>query len=359
LGVDDIFIDRATAIDAMAAPMGSAPPVPYWPTVVIKPETVRGVGSLFVNLILDIVFGVCALVLGVTSLVVVASPNPAAAAAFIATFGAASCGLVIVFIINFILSLSSVLRMHHGADEYGPEHAGNARRGVTFKWIGASLSTLAAIMVVGLVIFGSTAFFLAGGVPATVYVPLLITVFWTAGVSAKAQMYRFMVRALQPPETRRWSDIASVVIPALGIVGISLVGYYTARIVGFLSGSGSVTSQEAVQITQIMVGGVFLPPGLALVGYIVFLVVYGRTRDRLSRGLTTLYGLLPSPAAWSAPPPAFQNPGPPTPPPPSTPAPEVPAGEGFCGQCGHPYATGAFFCLNCGAPRTPGHPGPA
>jgi hypothetical protein len=358
--VDDIFIDAATAIHAVGAAMGSTPSVPYWPTVVIKPETVRGVGTLFVNLILDIVFGLCALVLGVTALVVVASPDPTAAAAFIATFAAASCGLVIVFIINFTLSLMSVLRMHHGADEYGPEHAANARRGVTFKWIGASLSTLAAILVVGLVFFGSTAFFLAGGVPAIVYVPLLITVFWTAGVSAKAQMYRFMVRALQPPETRRWSDVASVVIPALGIVGISLVGYYTTRIVALLSASGSVTSQEAAQITQIMVGGVFLPPGLALIGYIVFLVVYGRTRDRLSHGLATLYGSLPAPAAWGPPSPAPSSPVPPTTAPlPSSPAPEAPMGAGFCGQCGHPYDAGAFFCLNCGTPLAPGHSGPA
>jgi hypothetical protein len=337
----------------VAAPTPSAPPVPYWPSVVIKPDTIRGVGTLFVNLILDIIFSMCALAVGLSAVLVSASPDPIAAASFIATLAAASCGLVLVFIINFILSLMSVIRMHHGADEYGPEHAANARRGVTFKWIGAGLSTTAAILVVGLVIFGTTTLFLAGGIPPTVYVPLLITIFWTAGVSAKAQMYRFMVRSLQPPETRRWSDIASAAIPALGIVGISLVGYYTARILGFFSTSGVVTSQEAAQLTQIMVGGVFLPPGLALAGYVVFLVVYGRTRDRLTHGLATLYGSLPPPVAWTAPASVA-----------TTPAAAVPtvtpsAGGGFCGRCGHPYAVGALFCLNCGTPLAPSTSGPS
>jgi zinc ribbon protein len=337
----------------VAAPAPSAPPVPYWPTVVIKPDTVQGVGTLFVNLILDIIFSICALAVGLSAVFVAASSDPVAAAGFIATLGAASCGLVLVFVINFIISLMSVLRMHHGADEYGPEHAANARRGVTFKWIGAGLSTMAAIMVVGLVIFGSTAFFLAGGVPPTVYVPLLITVFWTAGVSAKAQMYRFMVRALQPPETRRWSDIASAIIPALGIVGISLVGYYTVRVLDLFSNSGLVTSQEAAQLTQVMVGGVFLPPGLALVGYIVFLAVYGRTRDRLSRGLSTLYGSLPQPAAWTAPSSLVANPRA------TLPSIAPSAGDGFCGRCGHPYAAGAQFCLNCGTRLFPSTSGPS
>src|SRR5437879_12963641 len=99
------------------------------------------------------------------------------------------------------MSLMSVVRMHHGADEYGPEHAANAHRGVLFKWIGTSLSTMAAILVVYLLIAGSTAFVFGGSVPTTVYVPLLITAFWTSGGSAKAQMSPFFVRLLPPQET--------------------------------------------------------------------------------------------------------------------------------------------------------------
>ncbi len=185
----------------MAIPAPAGPPVPYWPTVVVKPETVRGVQTYYVNLILDIIFGVFALIIGLSSIVVATATDLPAAIAFAAVFGAAACGLIIVFVINFIVSLMSVLRMHHGADEYGPEHAVNARRGVVFKWIGTTLSTLAAILVVYLLIAGSAVFIGGSSVPATVYVPLLITVFWTAGVSSKAQMYRFMVRSLQPPET--------------------------------------------------------------------------------------------------------------------------------------------------------------
>ena len=242
----------------MANPVPAGPPVPYWPSVIVKPETVRGVGMYYVNLILDIIFGVFALVVGLSAVFVASATDPISAIGITAALGAASCGLIIVFVINFIMSLMSVLRMHHGSDEYGPEHAMNARRGVLFKWVGTSLSTLAAILVVYLLIAGSTAFAFGGPVPATVYVPLLITAFWTAGVTAKAQMYRFMVRSLQPPETRQWSDLASALIPALGIIGIAIVGYFTARVIDLISNPGPVTAIEASRLSEIMIGGVFL-----------------------------------------------------------------------------------------------------
>jgi len=341
--------------------------------VVLKPETIRGVGSFYVNLILDIIFGAFALVVGISSIVAASTTGPSAAIAVLAATGAATCGLVIVFVINFIVSLMSVFHMHHGADEYGPEHSVHARRGVLFKWIGTALSTTAAVMVVYLALAGSSAFFLGGAVPATAFVPLLITIFWTAGVSAKAQMYRFMVRALQPPETRRWTDIASALVPALGIIAIAVVGYNTVRFVGLASNPGSITSQEVTSIAGLMVGGAFLPPGFALAGYLVFILVYGRTRVRLNQGLAALhgsmFGAVPAPAgAWSAvapvPPPAAIPPAvtAPTMPPVSTAAApsEAPlAGLNFCGQCGHPLPAGALFCLNCGA-RTGATPsGPA
>ena len=334
---------------SVAVPASVGPPVPYWPSVIVKPETIRGIGTYYVNLILDIIFGAFALIVGLSAVFVATASDPITAIGITAALGAASCGLIIVFIINFIMSLMSVVRMHHGADEYGPEHSANAQRGVLFKWIGTSLSTMAAILVVYLLIAGSTAFVFGGSVPTIVYVPLLITAFWTSGVSAKAQMYRFFVRSLQPPETRRWSDLASALIPALGIIGLVVVGYFTVRIVDLISHPGPVTAQEASRLSGLMIGGVFLPPGFALVGYLIFLIVYGRTRQRLSEGLNRLYGTafgsIPVPGAW--------NPFTAVPPPGATTPVSSPAlqgsGGGFCGQCGHPLPASALFCVNCGA----------
>jgi len=338
----------------VASPVPSPPPpIPYWPSIVVKPETVRGVQTYHVNLILDIVFGVFALLIGLTSIYVATATDPATAIAIAAITGSAACGLLIVFVINFIVSLMSVLRMHHGADEYGPDHGKNARRGILFKWIGTTLSTLAAILVVYLIFAGTSALFLGASVSATVYVPLLVTVFWTAGVGAKAQMYRYMIRSLQPPETRRWSDIASCLIPSLGAIGIVVVGYVTVRIVDLLSSPSSLSSPEAGRLFQLMIGGVFLPPGFALIGYIVFLTIYAKTRERLNAGLAELYRAMPPAPAWAWPAPA--NPGPMNPmasaassavatPPAAT---AIAVGS-FCPRCGHALPADALFCLNCG-----------
>src|SRR5467141_799615 len=332
----------------MASPIPAGPPVPYWPSVVVKPETVRGVGMYHVNLILDIIFGVFALVVGISAIYIASVANPITAIAMTAALGAATCGLVIVFVINFILSLMSVLRMHHGADEYGPDHAANARRGVMFKWIGTSLSTLAAILVVYLLFVGASVFAGVGSsIPPTVFVPLLVTAFWTAGVSAKAQMYRFMVRSLQPPETLRWSDLASAIIPGLGILGLFIVGYFTIRVIDIITNPGSVTGPEASRLIQIMIGGVFLPPGLALVGYLIFLVVYGKTRDRLSKGVQQIYGAVPPPMAWNMYPPVAP---PAASPPAGAASPPPAAGLSSCARCGSPLPASAMFCPNCGNP---------
>ena len=342
--------------------------------MVLKPETIRGVGSFYVNLILDIIFGAFALVVGISSIVAASTTGPSAAIAVLAATGAATCGLVIVFVINFIVSLMSVFHMHHGADEYGPEHSVHARRGVLFKWIGTALSTTAAVLVVYLALAGSSALIVGAAVPATAFVPLLITIFWTAGVSAKAQMYRFMVRALQPPETRRWTDIASALVPALGIIAIAIVGYNTVRLVDLVSNPGSITSQEATAVAGLMVGGAFLPPGFALAGYLIFILIYGKTRVRLTQGLTALHASMfasvpAPPGAWSAvapvappvaTPPAFAAPMTPTVSRASAaPSEAPPAALNFCGQCGHPLPAGAFFCLNCGARTGASPPGPA
>ncbi len=314
--------------------------MPYWPSVVVKPDTLRGVQTYYVNLILDIIFGAFALTVGIASILLTTS-NPGAAIAAAAVIGSAACGLVIVFVINFIVALMSVIRMHHGANEYGAEHARNAGRGVLFKWIGTTLSTLAAILVVYLLIGGTSLFLGGGSVQSTVFVPLLVTIFWTAGVGSKAQMYRFMVRSLQPPETRRWADIASFLIPALGVIGIAAVGYVTVRVLDVAANPSSVTSEEAARLFSLLIGGVFLPPGLALIGYVIFLSVYARTRQRLDVGLAQLYRAVPPPVAWAWPPSPTAAPANPPPAPP-------PVALGNCPTCGVALPTGAAFCMSCG-----------
>ncbi len=341
---------------AFPSPAPSGLPIPYWPSVVVKPDTVRGVQTYYVTLILDMIFGVFALIVGLSSILITVS-DPASAIAAAAITGSAACGLLIVFVINFIVSLMAVIRMHHGADEYGPEHALNARRGVLFKWIGTTLSTLAAILVVYLVLAGSSLFF-GGPAPAILYVPLLVTVFWTAGVSSKGQMYRFMLRSLQPPETRRWSDLASLLIPALGAIGIAVVGSVTLRIVALLSNPSLATDPgEASRLFSLLVGGVFLPPGFALIGYVVFFWIVGKTKDRVTAGLTHLYAAVPPPSSWGYPmPPLGAAPAAvaaplaaPAGPPPDAPAPPAPMTTA-CSRCGFPSSSTASFCANCGVP---------
>src|SRR6266705_2226102 len=345
-------------IMAVPSPAPTGPPIPYWPSVVVKPDTVRGIQTYYVTLILDIIFGVFALIVGLSSILIVTS-NSASAIAAAAITGSAVCGLVIVFVINFIVSLMAVIRMHHGADEYGPEHAVNARRGVLFKWFGTALSTLAAILVVYLVLAGSSLLF-GGPAPAILYVPLLVTVFWTAGVSSKGQMYRFMIRSLQPPETRRWSDLASFLIPALGAIGIVVVGSVTIRIVALLSNPGLATDPgETSRLFTLLVGGVFLPPGFALLGYILFFWIVAKTKARVSAGLSHLYASVSPPSSWAYPmpmpppgaataaasAPAATPPGPPS----ETRPPSAPTTT-TCSRCGFPSPTTAAFCANCGVP---------
>src|SRR2546428_5496045 len=219
------------------APMGypySGPvPMPYMPAVIVKPETVSGIRTYQITLVLDIIVATFALILGLSAVLIPPS-DTAGAFSLAALLGASVCGLVIVFVLNFIVSLMSVLKMHHGADEYGPEHAKNATRGVVFKWLGTGLSTMATVLVVYLVIIGTFALVGGGGVPPTAFVPLLVTVFWTAGVTCKGQMYRPMAPALQPPVLRFRADIASILIPGLGIVGIGVVGVVTLRLIALL-----------------------------------------------------------------------------------------------------------------------------
>src|SRR2546430_13259533 len=116
---------------AVPIPAPTGPPIPYWPSVVVKPDTVRGIQTYYVTLILDIIFGVFTLIVGLSSILIVTS-NSASAIAAAAVTQSSVCGLVIVFFINFIVSLMALIRMHHGPDAYGPRHAAAPRRGGLF-----------------------------------------------------------------------------------------------------------------------------------------------------------------------------------------------------------------------------------
>ena len=265
--------------------------------------------------------------------------------------------------INFIVSLMSVFKMHHGAQEYGPEHARNARLGVVFKWTGTALSTLAAVLVVYLFLAGISTLVVAPGqtsVPVAIFVPLLVTAFWTGGVSCKGQMYRYMVRSLQPPETRRRSTFASALIPVLGIAGVVVVGYVTVRVVDAIRNPAAIDPFEVARLSQTLLGGVFLPPGLALIGYVIFLSVYLKTSERLTAGLAQVHAAMAPGPGWFGVPPASPYWPPPTPWQPTAPAaaggsgspgsaPMPPSTPGACPRCGRPAAADGVFCASCGA----------
>lgn len=323
----------------MAAPV----PMPYVPVVLIKPETVSGVRSYKANLVLDLVFSGFALTIALVALFYSTSTS-IAAIGFSAILGAAACGLIIVFIINFIMSLMSVMKMHHGAKEYGPEHEAHARRGVLFKWLGTALSTAAAVLVVYLVLFGVGAIFTGSQQPTTLYIPLLITIFWTAGVTAKGQMYRSMVRALQPLDLSRISLVASLVIPSLGCLGIVAVGVATIRLQDAIVNPTLLSPVESAQLVQVLFGGIFLPPGLALVGYAMFLHVYTKTSDRLAQGLAQVHGAM-VPIPW----PGYGFPAPAVQPAPAVPGPTQ---TKACPTCGQSILASAAFCGNCGSRQT-------
>lgn len=308
--------------------------MPVWPAVALKPETVSGVRTYQVNLLLDIVFSIFALIVGLTSLLLAVS-DVRTALAFAAVTGAAACGLVIIFVINFIVSLMSVLKVHHGSYEYGPEHARYARRGVAFKWTGTALSTLAAVLVVYLLLAGTATFVGPGTVPTAIYLPLLVTAFWTAGVTCKGQMYRFMVRALQPSHTRTRSDLASVLIPALGLIGVALVTLLTVRIVDVLGNPAAIEPAELARLSQMLLGAVFLPAGFALVAYVLFLTVYRQTVERLQAGLAALYQAVPP---WPGSVPS------------AMPSPAAPASPAACAGCGILVPPGLPLCPQCGTP---------
>src|SRR5213592_136002 len=98
----------------MAVPAGTpyAPyPMPYMPAVLVKPETVAGIRTYQIALVLDIVFAVFAMIIGLSA-VLVNTADSESLLNLAAILGASVCGLIIVFVINFIVSLMSVMKMH-------------------------------------------------------------------------------------------------------------------------------------------------------------------------------------------------------------------------------------------------------
>ena len=77
---------------AVPSPAASGLPIPYWPSVVVKPDTVRGIQTYYVTLILDMIFGVFALIVGLSSVLISVS-DPVSAIAAAAITGSAVCGL--------------------------------------------------------------------------------------------------------------------------------------------------------------------------------------------------------------------------------------------------------------------------
>src|SRR5439155_21488954 len=100
-------------IMAVPGPAPTGPPIPYWPSVVVKPDTVRGIQTYYVTVILDIIFGVFALIVGLSSILIVTS-NSASAIVAAAITGSAVCGLVFGFAINLLMSQMAVIPMHPG-----------------------------------------------------------------------------------------------------------------------------------------------------------------------------------------------------------------------------------------------------
>src|SRR2546429_9064764 len=120
----------------------------------------------------------------------------------------------------------------------------------------------------------------------------------------------------------------------MGPCGIFLGGNVTVGLLKIAPTPSPTPPAESARLFSLMVGGVFLPPGLALIGYIMFLWIYSKTKDRLSKGLMQLYASVPPPMVWV----------PPVPPPPVAPNP------GFA----PPVAGTTIACPKCGFASPPG-----
>src|SRR2546427_12520317 len=117
----------------MGYPYGGAVPMPYMPAVIVKPETVSGIRTYQITLVLDIIFATFAMIIGLSAVLITTS-DTAGPFSLAALLGASVRGLVIVFVLNLIVALMSGLKMHHGADACGPEHATHAPRGRAVQW---------------------------------------------------------------------------------------------------------------------------------------------------------------------------------------------------------------------------------
>jgi len=106
---------------------------------------------------------------------------------------------------------------------------------------------------------------------------------------------------------------------------------------------------------ELMISGVFLPPGLAVIGYFMFYWVYGRTYRRLNDSLAASPApMMMVPAMYMAPWPApgMMAPYPAAGPPPAAVSPPAtgtpPQASPRCPRCASPHAPGMRFCSVCG-----------
>jgi hypothetical protein len=285
-----------------------------------KLDTKKGLGNLQINLAFDMVFSILAIIVGVTGLLAAGAStayNPV-----LYSLGAALCGalvgLIIIFIINFIISLLSIFAMRDGAPEFGPDHERNVYKAFAFKWMGTIMSITAVVSIMAMLVYTTGTYFGTGGVPPQVYVPVIISILWTAGVSFKALMYVYFVKAIAPPEKRSLLPIALWSVVVVGILAIALIGAGTFSLVTrFMDAQ---TTGDYLTLTQGFGGllaGVFLAPGFAIVGYVLFTIIYAATAKAVREGRIQPQYTAPPPVA-----PAYLPGGgvwqqPPRPPPPT------------------------------------------
>jgi uncharacterized membrane protein len=285
----------------MAVPFQSYPIPPGFHLA--KLDTKKGLSNLQINLIFDIVFSSLAIIVGVVGLLAINRISEGGQQMF--AFGAAICGalaaLAIIFVINFIISLMSIFAMRDGAPEYGPEHERNVHMAFAFKWIGTIMSILAVSSIIAMSMFSSALFYGGEGIPAQLYVPVLIAIFWTVGVTFKGLMYVYFVKAIAPPEKRMLLPVGLWGIVIVGVLAIAIIGVGTLNLIArFLEAQSSGSFESYYALIQGYVGllaGVFLAPGLAIVGYSIFLIVYLSTAKAVREGRVMPMMAAPPPTA--------------------------------------------------------------
>jgi len=263
----------------------SYPPYPQPPVIyVAKIDTLKGISTYTVGLVLDILFSILSLIIGLSGLYIVSTVPTSGYYSEAYFFGAAVCGafaiLIIVFVISFIISLSSLFAMKGGATEFGPEHEQSVNRAFIYKWLGTCMSATAVGLTVFFLIAGYGSFTFGGPSPYA-FLPLVVSVCWAAGVTFKAMTYQGMARQIAPPSERDRLRIGLIAVMLAGIGSIVVVGLGTVRALAlFVEQNPEPASLALMGATA----SVFLAPGFSVIGYVLFLVAYRTTGKALREG---------------------------------------------------------------------------